>query len=100
MSNRGPKHRDEIKQTKEAEGEERPTVFVQIFAPTGGVCTLLCYTWGIIDGVKFFDTIEGTHVEMHGDFQYLVQCPLHGYTFNQDGTLRAIQKEVSVLAVN
>lgn len=81
--------KDMIYETKHEEGYERPAVLVVVPSAAGNI-TYLCHKWGLLDGRKFFDPINDTHVEIHGDIPFIIHVPSAGYTMNSDGTCRPL----------
>lgn len=89
---------NKIFETKQSEGMERAAAFVIIPTSSGNVI-LLCYTWGRLEGTQFFDTVDGRHVELHGDSPFIIQCPQPGKTFNADGSIRDVQEEEKLVTL-
>jgi hypothetical protein len=84
--------KDTIFATKKLEGMERAAALFVVVTPTGNM-SYLAHTWGMMEGGRFFDTIDDHHVELHGDFGYILHVPNQGMTFSLDGSAHALRED-------
>lgn len=90
---------NKIFSTKQHEGKERAHAFVSVIAGKTHA-TFLAHSWGIMDGIRFFDTADDQHIELHGEFNFILHVPAQGATFDINGQLRelrAIERLVEIV---
>lgn len=90
--------KDNIYTTKQHEGMERAAALFVVITPTGNM-SYLAHSWGKINGQSFFDTMDDHHIELHGNFSYILHVPSQGKTFDLNGEARDLQAERQLVVV-
>lgn len=96
MSNRAAnKKGNSAFEIKQVEGYEVATGAVTILS--NPVMTIRFHRFGNLEGKQYFDSVDGTHIEMNGPVAFLMQTPLPGHTIDENGRHRELRKQENMI---
>ncbi len=96
MSNRAAnKKGNSAFEITQVEGHETATGMVTILS--NPPMSIRFHRFGMLDGRQYFDSVDGTHIEMNGPVAFLMQTPLPGHTIDENGRHRELRKEESAI---
>ena len=96
MSNRASNKKGNTAfEIKQVEGCELATGMVTILS--NPVMTIRFHRFGTLECHAYFDSVDGTHIEMNGPVAYLMQTPLPGHTIDENGRHRELRKQENLI---